>query len=136
MFGEKCIITWAQGESPSGRFNGCPLCQAELLPPRWGYVIDYLMVGLLMAMYEDILQTANFLAANTRVLSISFGLSLGARICDIFPDLPTGSLVELGSAFSLLVFWIYWSLNNVGLRRTLAIITGGTGFLFLWVWLH
>lgn len=33
IFGEKCIITWARGTTPSGRYNGCPTCRAEILPP-------------------------------------------------------------------------------------------------------
>ena len=33
IFGEDCILDWAQGITPSGRYNGCPWCRSELLPP-------------------------------------------------------------------------------------------------------
>ncbi len=33
IFGEKCILTWARGTTPSGRYNGCPTCRAEIFPP-------------------------------------------------------------------------------------------------------
>ena len=33
VFGEECIVTWSRGVTPRGRHNGCPCCQAELLPP-------------------------------------------------------------------------------------------------------
>ncbi len=32
VFGEKCILKWAKGKTPSGYRNGCPLCHADLLP--------------------------------------------------------------------------------------------------------
>ena len=32
VFGEKCLLKWAQGKTPSGYRNGCPLCHADLLP--------------------------------------------------------------------------------------------------------
>lgn len=33
VFGEDCILAWARGTTPNGRYNGCPTCRAELLPP-------------------------------------------------------------------------------------------------------
>ena len=33
VFGEECIIAWSRGITPTGRYNGCPCCRAELLPP-------------------------------------------------------------------------------------------------------
>lgn len=33
IFGKECIISWARGITPSGRYNSCPICRAELLPP-------------------------------------------------------------------------------------------------------
>ena len=32
VFGEKCLLKWAKGKTPSGYRNGCPLCHADLLP--------------------------------------------------------------------------------------------------------
>ncbi len=32
VFGEKCILKWAKGKTPSGYRNGCPFCHADLLP--------------------------------------------------------------------------------------------------------
>lgn len=32
VFGEKCLLKWAQGRTPSGYRNGRPLCHADLLP--------------------------------------------------------------------------------------------------------
>ena len=32
VFGEKCLLKWAKGKTPSGYRKGCPLCHAELLP--------------------------------------------------------------------------------------------------------
>lgn len=32
VFGEKCLLKWAKGKTPSGYRNGCPLCHAALLP--------------------------------------------------------------------------------------------------------
>ena len=33
VFGEECVIAWASGITPMGRYHGCPYCRAELLPP-------------------------------------------------------------------------------------------------------
>lgn len=33
VFGEECVISWAKGITPTGRYHGCPYCRAELLPP-------------------------------------------------------------------------------------------------------
>ena len=33
VFGKECVLAWARGVTPMGRYNGCPYCRAELLPP-------------------------------------------------------------------------------------------------------
>ena len=49
VFGEKCIITWSRRVTPTGRYNGCPFCGAELLPPslqsRTSVLCDWLVYG-------------------------------------------------------------------------------------------
>ena len=46
VFGENCVSAWARGTTPTGRYNGCPNCRAEILPPslhsRIGALLQWL----------------------------------------------------------------------------------------------
>ena len=81
VFGEECIIIWSRGVTPTGRYNGCPWCRAELLPPSLHLRISALCDSLL-----------DLWRANTRVLGGPRDIACLALLA--FASVRTNSFLE------------------------------------------
>lgn len=99
IFGEECILAWAQGTTPSGRYNGCPICRAELLPPSWSSRtagLNYWMSAIWQSLWIEF--GGNF-GILVRLVSCIVVLVLGT-----FADSPVKSCLRRVSSSLLWLF--------------------------------
>lgn len=104
IFGEQCILTWAQGTTPHGRYNSCPNCLVELLPP---------------SMYSRFSALGCWLQAFIHVprpLTLGLVLEIVVISARQFPDSQICGLIKGALDLFLLVYWFYWVAKLCGWR--------------------
>lgn len=128
IFGEKCLLKWAKGKTPSGYRNGCPLCHADLLPQTlW----TRFWSSVRAKVYEDMVYfdthppTIPGLYGGHTALKIFLSLCIGLLGIHLISDEhhPTPLVHALGMA--IMAFTTYRGVKFYGLLF-------GFGFGILW----
>lgn len=117
IFGEECILTWAQCTTPSGRYQGCPFCQAELLRPSLRS-----RASILVYLYEDVEHRVLGVYGGFWGLAFACGLEAGCMVFLQFPESEFCRIVGLGLKVCLHVFMMVRLVKVLGWKRALSIM--------------
>lgn len=134
IFGQECILAWAQGSKPNGRHNACPTCGAELLPPSL-----HSFMAAAVWWWESFWQDFSTYIGGRYVKAIFLAEILGSVGARLFPGFSPFIWLLHGSAVCLGVVLSYKLGKLLGWKETVraeasASLTGVVGGLaMLWI---
>lgn len=137
VFGEQCVITWAQGTTPNGRHNRCPVCRAELLPPSLHSRISALYwwsADAADVCYTFWLVIMDILGGPVGV-ALVVGLILAIFGAERYPQSFIGGYIGVMSLACLVVFLTDRIANKIGWKWLSLIFVAEITFMHYKDWL-
>ena len=117
VFGEECIIAWSRGITPTGRHNGCPCCQAELLPPSL-----HSRTTALRDWHSDTWQAFKLLLGGPRDIAPIAVLWVASLCTRSFPESKVAGYVKLGLDVLFVLLVTKRCASLMGWRQALSVL--------------
>lgn len=109
VFGKECIVAWARGTTPSGRYNGCPWCGTELLQPSLSSRLSGLKEWIDTFQLEDVVRVAGDFGVLGLLVLLTF-----TCLIELLPESHMRAELEVLMLILLLIHLAYTGVSLIG----------------------